>query len=74
MVTTETPVEDLATRITNRIEALGLTRKAVYTNAGMSQMTFDRRMARPEKFTIEELLGIAEPLQTSLSSLLGGAK
>lgn len=70
MTTANEAESQLARNIENHLAAKGVTRKALFDQAGISRNTFERHMANPGKFTVFQLMRIASVLNVNLSEIL----
>lgn len=70
MDTAEQAHRATATNIENKIKTQGITRTEVFLSAGMSRQSFERSMKGNRPFTITELIGISQALDTTPTHLL----
>jgi len=69
MITKQQRREALAKKIEITRQQLGSSKRHVYTAAGMSQTTYDRRISCITDFTFAELIDIADALGVTVSDL-----
>lgn len=71
MTTTQAPeAAELARKIEDRIAAKGVSRKSIYTKAGMSRDSFERSMSGTRSFTMIEIMNIAASLGVMVRDIL----
>ncbi|QIG57711.1 helix-turn-helix DNA binding domain protein [Arthrobacter phage Shoya] len=74
METNPPPVSVVAARnIKSHLVDQGLTKNALAIKAKIPATTFDRKLGRPEQFTLKDLGDIAEALNVTFEHLIKGA-
>lgn len=69
MTTADQRRQALVKKIESIRKGRGTTKRHIYTAAGMSQVTYDRKLAGDSDFTFIELINISEALGVTVSEL-----
>lgn len=71
MTTTQAPeAAELARKIEDRMAAKGVSRKSIYTKAGMSRDSFERSMVGTRSFTVIEIMNVSAALGVMVRDIL----